>query len=53
MALFHGPVRVPEAAGLGKAKVTLSFHAWKGRQVPPATAEVSVVDSEKAKAGQE
>ena len=52
MALFHGPVRVPEEAGLGHAKVTLLFDAWKGRKVPPATAEVSVVESDKAKEGQ-
>jgi hypothetical protein len=52
MALFHGPVRVPEEAGQGKAKVTLSFSAWKERKVPPATAEVAVVDSEKAREGQ-
>jgi hypothetical protein len=36
-------VRVPGEAGEGKAKVTLSFAAWKEGKVAPATAEVPVV----------
>ena len=43
MALFHGPVRVPDEAGNGKAKVTVSL-AWKGRDVKPTTREVTVGD---------
>lgn len=41
---FFGRSRVPEAAGTGKAKVTLSFDAWKEGKVAPATFEVPVVD---------
>lgn len=37
-----GPVRVPAEAGKGKAKVTLSFPAWKEGKVIPATFEVSI-----------
>jgi hypothetical protein len=39
-------VRVPEEAGKGKARVTLSFADWKEGHVAPATFEVPVVDSE-------
>jgi hypothetical protein len=39
-------VRVPEEAGLGKAKITLSFPDWKEGRVAPATYEVTVVDAE-------
>jgi hypothetical protein len=38
-------VRVPKEAGKGKAKVTLSFDAWKEGKVAPATFEVPVVDA--------
>jgi hypothetical protein len=37
-------VRVPEEAGNGKAKVTLSFPDWKEGRVAPATFFVPVVD---------
>jgi hypothetical protein len=37
-------VRVPAEAGKGKAKVKLSFDAWKEGKVAPATFEVPVVD---------
>lgn len=36
-------MRVPEEAGLGNAKVTLSFAAWKEGKVAPVTLEVQVV----------
>jgi len=35
-------VRVPEGAGTGKAKVTLSLSGWKGMTVTSATYEVPV-----------
>jgi len=39
-------VRVPANAATGKAKVTLSFPAWKekDRPVAPATLEIPVID---------
>jgi hypothetical protein len=37
-------VRVPEEAGNGKAKVTVSFAAWKVRDAKPSTTEVTVGD---------
>jgi hypothetical protein len=39
-------VRVPQEAGKGKAKLTLSFNARKEGRVKPATFEVPVVDPE-------
>jgi hypothetical protein len=39
---FRGPVRVPEQAGAGKARVTFSFDAWKGVKVAPTTVEIPV-----------
>lgn len=47
--MIHGPVRVPTNAGLGKAKVTLSFEAWKEGRVAPSTVELPVVKPEAAK----
>jgi hypothetical protein len=35
-------VRVPDEAGKGKAKVKVSFEAWKVRLVHATTAEVTV-----------
>lgn len=35
-------MRVPDAAGNGKAKVTLSFPDWKEGSVAPATFEVPI-----------
>jgi hypothetical protein len=35
-------VRVPKEAGKGKAKVRLSFDAWKDGHVAPATFEVPI-----------
>jgi hypothetical protein len=40
-------VRVEKEAGKGKAKVKLSFDAWKEGKVAPTTFEVPVVDEEK------
>jgi RNA polymerase sigma factor (sigma-70 family) len=37
---FYGPVRVPVDAARGKARVTVSFPAWKEGNVIPATFEV-------------
>jgi hypothetical protein len=42
-------VGVPKEAGKGKAKVTLSFDAWKEGKVAPATFGVAVVDAAKDK----
>jgi hypothetical protein len=38
-------VRVPEQAGNGKAKVTLSFPDWKEGKVIPATVEIPITAS--------
>jgi hypothetical protein len=40
-------VRVPDAAGSGKAKVTISFDAWKAGKVSPSTVELPLRDAEK------
>ena len=37
-------MRVPEEAGKGKAKVTVSFADWKEGRVSAATFEVPIVD---------
>jgi len=39
-------VRVAEAVGAGKVKVSLSFPDWKEGNVAPATFEVPVVEPE-------
>jgi hypothetical protein len=36
-------VRVPDEAGLGKAKVTFSFDGWKKGKVARSTIEIPVV----------
>ena len=41
---FWGSVRVPSEAGKGKAKVRLSFPAWKTVEVVPATFELPITD---------
>jgi hypothetical protein len=41
-------VRVPEEAGLGKARVTFSFAAWKEGKVAPSTVELPVAKPEPA-----
>jgi hypothetical protein len=42
---FWFQVRIPPESGKGKAKVTLSFPAWKDAKIAPATFEVPIVDS--------
>ncbi len=37
-------MRVPEEAGLGTAKMTMSFDDWKEGKVAPATVEIPVID---------
>jgi len=37
-------VRVPAEAGVGKAKVTVSFEDWKGGKVQPVTFEIEVTE---------
>jgi hypothetical protein len=44
-------VRVPDEAGLGVAKMTMSFHEWKKGMVEPATVEIPVVDNTVEKKG--
>jgi hypothetical protein len=39
---FWASVRVPTDAGMGKAKVMLSFPDWKKGKVAPATIEVPI-----------
>jgi hypothetical protein len=41
--MFHSPVRVPDEAVVGKAKITVSFDAWKEGHVAPGTFELPVV----------
>jgi hypothetical protein len=43
-------VRVPDDAGLGKAKVTFSFAGWKDGRVAPGTIELPVVAVSEKKA---
>jgi hypothetical protein len=38
-------VRVPDEAGVGKAKVTISFEAWKEGGVASSTIEVPLVEA--------
>jgi hypothetical protein len=45
--VFHGPVRVPDNAGLGVARVMLSFDAWKDEKIVPATVGVPLIDTPK------
>jgi hypothetical protein len=47
--VFGGPVRVPEEAGAGKAKVTFSFDTGKGVKVTPTTVEISIDELQKEK----
>ena len=39
-------MRVPSEIGDGKAKVTISFEAWKGGQVSPSTVELPIRPAE-------
>jgi RNA polymerase sigma factor (sigma-70 family) len=40
--LYRGPVRVPDDAGVGKAKVTFSFAGLKGVKVASSTVEIAI-----------
>jgi hypothetical protein len=44
-------VRVPSEIGDGKAKVTISFEAWKGGRVSPSTVELPIRPAEKKDGG--
>jgi hypothetical protein len=44
-------VRVPDEAGLGLAKMTMTFGEWKEGRVVPATTDVSVVEPKVEKKG--
>ena len=44
-------MRVPDDAGLGIAKMTMSFNDWKEGKVTPATVEIPVVDTKAEKKG--
>jgi len=41
--MFHGPVRAPEEAGPGRARVTISFETWTLASVAPTTITLPVV----------
>jgi hypothetical protein len=45
-------VRVPDEAGLGTARVTYSFSAWKEGRVTSSTIELPVVPPERGKKGE-
>jgi hypothetical protein len=49
---YRGPVRVPEDAGVGKAKVTFAFDAWEGVKVAPTTVEIALDDPPEEKKDQ-
>jgi hypothetical protein len=42
VSAFHGPVRVPDEAGSGKARVTVSFPAWKQGKVAPTMFDIDI-----------
>lgn len=44
--LFQGAIAVPADAALGKAKITLSFPAWRGRDIKLAEAQLDVSDQD-------
>lgn len=44
-------MRVPSDIGDGKAKVTISFEAWKGGHVSPGTVELPIRPAEGKGAG--
>jgi hypothetical protein len=41
---FRGPVRVPQEAGVGQAKVTFAFDAWTGAKVSPTTVAIPIAE---------
>ena len=46
---LHGPVRAPESAGSGDARLTLSFDAWKDGHVAASTHTITVKPAPKLK----
>ena len=44
-----GPVRAPDEAGSGSARVTASFPSWKEARVAPATYPLSLPTGDSAK----
>jgi hypothetical protein len=44
--LFQGSIAVPADAALGKARITLSFPGWRGRDVKPAVTELEVSEQD-------
>jgi hypothetical protein len=46
---FYAPIAVPKEAGVGTAKVTFTFDAWKDGRVAPTTIEIPVVEPPPAK----
>ncbi len=42
-------MRVPKAAGKGKAKVTLSFPDWKEGKVAPVTVNIPILEGKRTK----
>ena len=42
-------MRVPDAAGKGTAKITLSFPDWKAGKVIPATVKIPINESNQSK----
>jgi hypothetical protein len=47
--LYHGPVSVPEDAGVGVARVTFSFDSWKEAKVMPTTVTIPIDDPTSSK----
>jgi RNA polymerase sigma factor (sigma-70 family) len=48
-SVFRGPVRVPDEAGSGLAKVTFSLDGWKAAKVASSSYEIQVQDPPKEK----
>lgn len=48
--VFYAPVRVPDAAGDGLAKVTISFPSWTAAHVASSTVELPVIPAPAATA---
>jgi hypothetical protein len=47
--LYRGPVRVPDEAGVGDAKVTFSFDSWKEGKVAPIIVEIPIEEPKQEK----
>lgn len=43
--IFHGPVRVPDDAGSGNARLTISFDSWQGAGVRKSQIELPIVEA--------